>query len=118
MKTKTWALLMAVALALCVGLSIWILQPGQISDRIEVWSEGEKLYTLSLYENQTLTVTTATGINTVTIQNGAVAVTEANCPDHYCMQRGFCQGGADIVCLPNRLVIRFLGKQEIDGVVG
>ena len=118
MKTKTWALLLAAALAACVGLSIWLMQPGQNADRIEIWSEGEKLYTLSLYQDQTLTVTTAAGSNTVTIRNGAVAVTEASCPDHYCMQRGFCQGGTDIVCLPNRLVIRFLGKQEIDGVSG
>lgn len=118
MKTKTWALLLAAALAVCVACSIWLLQPGQTADRIEIWSEGELKYTLSLYMDQTLTVTTATGTNVVTVKDGAVAVTEANCPDHYCMQRGFCQGGADIVCLPNRLVIRFLGKQEIDGVSG
>lgn len=118
MKTKTWALLLGLALAVCVGLSIWLLQPGQTADRIEIWSEGELKYTLSLHMDQTITITTATGINTVTIQNGAVAVTEANCPDHYCMQRGYCDGGADIVCLPNRLVIRFLGPQKIDGVVG
>ena len=118
MKTKTWALLLGLALAICVGLSIWLLQPGQTADRIEIWSEGELKYILSLHMDQTITITTATGTNTVTIQNGAVAVTEASGPDHYCMQRGYCDGGADIVCLPNRLVIRFLGPQKIDGVVG
>ena len=118
MKTRTWILILTATLALCAAMSLWLLQPGKSADRIEVWSEGEKLYSLSLYKDQTVTVTTATGTNTVTIRNGAVAVTAANCPDHYCMQRGFCQGGADIVCLPNRLVIKFLGAQEIDGVVG
>ena len=118
MKTKIWVLILAVVLVASLGLSFWILMPGQTADRIEIWSDGTLKYTLSLYEDQVLTISTATGTNTVTIQNGAVAVTEASCPDHYCMQRGFCQGGTDIVCLPNRLVIRFLGKQEIDGVVG
>ena len=118
MKTKTWILILAALLLVSIGMSVWILLPGQAADRIEIWSEGVLKYTLSLYEDQTLTVTTATGTNTVTIKDGAVAVTEASCPDHYCMQRGFCQSGTDIVCLPNRLVIRFLGKQKIDGVSG
>jgi hypothetical protein len=34
------------------------------------------------------------------------------------MARGFCSGGTQIVCLPNRLVIEFLAEQEIDGIVG
>ena len=118
MKNKTWALALAVVLAVSVGLSIWLLQPGVDAQQIEIISEGKVLYTLSLAVDQVIVVTTGTGTNTVTIQDGAVAVTEASCPDHYCMQRGFCRGGADIVCLPNRLVIRFLGKQEIDGVAG
>lgn len=118
MKTKTWALLLAAVLAVCVALSFWLLLPGADAQRIEIISEGKVLYTLSLDVDQAVTVTTASGTNTVTIQNGSVAVTEANCPDHYCMQRGWCSGGADIVCLPNRLVIRFLGEQEIDGVAG
>jgi len=52
------------------------------------------------------------------IKDGKIGVTEANCPDHYCMHRGFCNSGAQIVCLPNKLVIRFVGAPEIDMVVG
>ncbi len=118
MKTRTWICLLGLVLALCVWLSVVLLQPGQTADRIEIWSQGEKLYTLSLKEDRVLTVETETGTNTVTIRDGAVAVTEADCPDHYCMLRGYCGGGSEIVCLPNRLVIRFLGEQAVDGVVG
>ena len=56
--------------------------------------------------------------NVVTVKDGKIGVTEATCPDHYCMNRGFCSSGTQIVCLPNRLVIRFVGEQEIDGVSG
>ena len=118
MKNSTLALLLAVMLMVCGGLSVWLLQPGETADRIEIWSQGELRYTLSLLEDRTVTIETPEGTNTVTIRDGAVAVTAADCPDHYCMLRGYCDGGAEIVCLPNRLVIRFLGKQEIDGVVG
>ena len=65
-----------------------------------------------------MTVESTQGTNIVTVRDGAVAVTSADCPDHYCMQRGFCSGGTEIVCLPNRLVLRFVGQQEIDGIVG
>ena len=51
-------------------------------------------------------------------KDGKIAVTEASCPDHYCMKRGFCNSGTEIVCLPNRLVIQFLDAQEIDAAVG
>ena len=118
MKTKTWALGLGLVLAVCAVLSIGILLPGEDAQRIEIISEGKVLYTLNLSVDQSVTVTTAMGTNTVTIQDGAVAVTAADCPDHYCMQRGWCRSGTDIVCLPHRLVIRFLGEQEIDGVAG
>ena len=117
MKNSTLALILVAVLVLCGGLSFLLLGAGETADRIEIWSQGELKYTLSLKENRTVTIETETGTNTVTIQDGAVAVTAADCPDHYCMLRGYCDGGAEIVCLPNRLVIRFLGKQEIDGVV-
>lgn len=118
MKTKTWALILALLLAVCGGASVLLLQPGETAHRVEILSEGKVLYTLDLHVDQQVTVTTDRGTNTITIRDGAVAVTEADCPDHYCMQRGFCDRGAEIVCLPNKLVIRFLGAQEIDGVAG
>ena len=118
MKNKTWIAILAALLCVCVGLSIWLLKPGQEASQVEVWSEGELKYTLDLAVDQEVTVTTEQGSNTITVKDGKVAVTAANCPDHYCMQRGYCAGGAQIVCLPNRLIIKFMGEQEIDGVVG
>ena len=118
MKSKAWAILLAVLFAVFLGTGLMLLQPGETAHRVEIQSEGKVLYTLDLHVDQQITVTTERGSNTVTIRDGKVSVTEASCPDHYCMQRGWCDGGAEIVCLPNRLVIRFLGEQKIDGVSG
>ena len=52
-------------------------------------------------------------ISDIAVKDGKIAVTEASCPDHYCMQRGYCHSGAQIVCLPNRLVISFLGAKLV-----
>ena len=116
-KTRFWILLLGLVLVACVALSIFFFLPQQ-ADRAEVYSDGVLLYTLDLHIDTQVTVERGEGTNTITVQNGKIAVTSANCPDHYCMKRGFCDGGADIVCLPNRLVIVFTQEQEIDGVVG
>lgn len=118
MKTKIWIALIAAVLAVCVGLSVWLLWPGEDAAYAEIWSDGKLLHTLALSVDREITVQTERGTNVITVKDGKIAVTEADCPDHYCMDRGFCAGGAQIVCLPNRLVIRFASQQELDGVVG
>ena len=118
MKSKTWGIVLACLFALCLGLSLWLLLPKAAATQAEVWSEGAYLYTLDLTVDQERTVTTEKGVNVITVKDGKIAVTEANCPDGYCMHRGYCNSGVQIVCLPNRLVIRFVGKQPVDAVVG
>lgn len=118
MKTKTWVLIIGALLVVCLGLSVWLLMPGTPAGYAEVRSEGALLYTLDLSRDGSYTVTTDRGTNVITVKDGAVAVTQADCPDGYCMDRGYCSSGAQIVCLPNRLVISFVGEQAVDGVVG
>ena len=117
MKTKYWILLLAAVLLICGVLSVIFLRPGQ-AQQAQIWSDGQLVKTVLLAVDQEFTVQTPDGYNTVTVRGGKIAVTAASCPDSYCMHRGFCQGGAQIVCLPNRLVIKFVAEQEIDGVVG
>ena len=114
MKTKHWIMIFAVIAAVCIFLSIPLFTQEQ-ARFAQVSSKGEIVKTVDLQIDQEFTVD---GKNTVTVKDGKIAVTWADCPDHYCMKRGFCSGGTDIVCLPNRLVITFLGDQEIDAAIG
>lgn len=114
MKTKYWLALFAVIIVVCLVASIPLLT-GQDAAFAEVYSNGKLVSTISLAVDQEFTVEDK---NTVTVRDGKIAVTWADCPDHYCIDRGFCSGGADIVCLPNRLVISFVGEQPLDGVSG
>lgn len=118
MKSKYWMILLAAVLLVCVGLSIWLLWPGEQAQWAEIWSDGRLIETVYLGTDRVLTVEGLHGTNVITVRDGKIGVTEADCPDHYCKKRGLCNSGAQIVCLPNRLVVRFLGEQEIDGVVG
>ena len=117
MKTKYWIIALAAALLACGILSLVLLNPQQ-AETAQILSDGKLLRTVNLKIDQEFTVEYKGEVNTVTVQGGKIAVTAASCPDGYCMKRGFCQGGAQIVCLPNRLVIKFLGKQSVDGIVG
>ena len=117
-KNRTWALILGAVLAVSIGVSVFFLLPSATALRAEIWSDGERIETVSLARNRTFTVQTQFGSNVITIQDGKIAVTEASCPDHYCMHRGYCHGGLPIVCLPNRLEIRFLQDSGVDGAVG
>ena len=114
MKTKYWLMIFGAVAAVCIALSLPLLRQDQ-ARFARITSKGAEIKTVDLMIDQEFTVD---GRNTVTVEGGKIAVTWANCPDHYCMKRGFCAGGTDIVCLPNRLVIEFLGDQEVDAAIG
>ena len=119
MKTRTWILIFALILVVSLGASLYFLMPREASTFADITSQGQVIKTVDLRIDQTFTVTGSNGgYNILTVKDGKIGVTEASCPDHYCMKRGFCNSGTEIVCLPNRMTIRFLGPQEIDAVIG
>ena len=117
MKSRYWVALVASILFVCIAASL-LLMGGSPAGRAQITSEGKVIKTVNLAVDQEFTVSTETGVNTITVRDGKIAVTAASCPDHYCMDRGFCNSGTQIVCLPNRLVISFLDEEIIDGVAG
>ncbi len=112
MKTKYWLLVFALLAGICALCTIPLLG-GEDASCAEIYSGGKLVKTVALSIDQEFTVE---GKNTVTVKDGKIAVTWAECPDQYCVKRGYRSSGGDIVCLPNRLVIQFTGEQEIDAV--
>ena len=117
MKNRYWIMLLAGILLLSF-VPLMLPSTDAPADMVQI-KYGNNFMTVRLDEDQELTFRAeGGGYNTVTVSNGAIAVTEADCPDHYCMERGFCNSGTPIVCLPHKLVIEFVGQQEIDGLIG
>ena len=114
MKTKYWIAAFAVLAVVCIALSLPLLRQEE-ARFARITSGGELIKTVDLQIDQEFTVD---GHNTVTVRDGKIAVTWADCPDHYCMKRGWCSGGNQIVCLPNRLVLQFTDKAPLDGITG
>ena len=117
MKNKYWILIFGAVLALCLFLS---MLPFFASPASQAQIKSDiRIITVNLSEDQSFTLEAEDGgYNTVTVKDGKIAVTEANCPDQYCVKQGFSNSGAQIVCLPHKLVITFLGETEIDGALG
>lgn len=90
------------------------------SQTVEIISGGEVLYTIDLSHtsDREIRVDCGDSYNIIEITDGKIHVTEAGCPDKTCVSMGFLQGGAPIVCLPNRLVIRYVQGDELDAVAG
>ena len=117
MKNKYWILIFGAVLALCLVLVLLPTQ-GAPSESAQI-KYGSKTTTVDLRVDQEMVFESADGdYNAVTVRDGKIAVTEANCPDQYCVRQGFCNSGEQIVCLPHKLVISFIGENEIDGAVG
>ena len=119
MKTKYWILLLAALLVVSIGFSIPMLLPKEDAGYAEIISRNQLVTRVDLSIDCEIPIINSDGgKNIITVRDGKIGVTEANCPDHYCMDRGMCSSGTQIVCLPNRLIIRFLTTLEIDSIVG
>ena len=118
MKTKYWVLILGGILVLSLLACVPFLT-AETAHKAVITSDGTTIMTVDLTEDQEFEVASPNGgTNTITVKDGKIAVTAATCPDHYCMHRGFCDGGTAIVCLPNKLVIEFTNDEAVDGAVG
>ena len=99
------------ALLLFIGIigSLWALRP-PASTQVEIVQNGITIYRLDLLRepDHTISVCYNDGCNLIEIENHQIRILDADCPDQTCVHMGWLsENGLPIVCLPNRLVIRF-----------
>ena len=113
------AAIVAVLLcALALGLALWARAAGTGRVVARVYQEGKLVGELPLDREASLTLTGAY-TNTITVRDGRVAVTYADCPGTDCVHSGWVSAaGRAVVCLPNRVEIRLTGAPDVDAVVG
>ena len=108
MKKADFGILTALFL-LGIILSIFIFRPeNEEPGKLEVRQNGKVILTLPLNRDTVKTIKTETGsYNTFSLQNGRVAMNDADCNDHTCVDTGEIGNvGESIVCLPHRLVLQ------------
>ena len=118
MKTKYWIFLFIIVL-LASALCCVLLFRDSGGAMAEISSDGEVVCTVDLRIDQEMQIESENGgTNLIVVEDGQIRVKEASCPDQVCVLRGDCSGGTPVVCLPNRLVITFLGESELDVSTG
>ena len=108
MIMKKMDLILIAALLAAAGL-FYIFFSGKSSGGAAVViarSDGKEIGRWSLHEETEADLDTVYGHNRIQISGGEVRMTEADCPDGYCMQQSaVTASGGSIICLPHRLII-------------
>lgn len=121
MSTKRWIWLFGAIFAILIVVICLISLCSTEKDSVGVFQNGVLLYEIDVSAGEQLyTVTYEGRKNTIHVENGKVSVSDADCPDHICVLHGALEKGNPIVCLPNRLVIRFISDETeyADAVTG
>ena len=98
----------AVIIALVIGGVLATNAFGQsvAAKSAVVKDSGNNEYVLDLSKDSATVVSTELGTNLVVVENGTVRVSEADCPNHDCVNQGaISKAGQQIVCLPHKLTI-------------
>lgn len=100
------------------GIAVFLLMSGAERNNpiAEIYRNGELIRTVPLSENAEFTIESEDGgFNVVTVEDGKICVSSADCPDKVCVRQGKISGTVPIVCLPHRLEIRVVnGNNEVD----
>ncbi len=117
MKSRSWAILFAGLIAAL--LLVWKLLPGSGGNTVGVYQDGalvKKIFLPHTGETETFELSGVAGGNTIEVSKDGVRVVSAGCPDKLCVAHGYLESGTEpIICLPNRLVIRFMEDERLDG---
>ncbi len=111
---KTDALI--IISALIFAAAAFFISKNQPADTAYIYKDGELYISCPLSENRIIDVD---GSNTVTIEDGYVYMSYADCPDKLCIKQGkISDRSASIVCLPNKVTVTTTRNDGIDAVSG
>lgn len=113
-----WIVLFAALFIICCGAFLLLESSGSVGTTAVIRIDGElykKIQLDSVAVAYDMEIETEFGYNKIHVENGAISVTESDCPDGICIAQGeISDDGVPIVCMPHRLVIEIEGD-EIDG---
>ncbi len=117
---KTDLILVVLALVAAAGIWLFYSAGADHGQGVTITVDGSEEAFLPLDENDAVRIETEDGYNVVTVQDGEVFVTEADCRDQICVDhKKIDKVGETIVCLPHKMVVEITGEgpMEFDAVV-
>ena len=100
-------IILAAALAcaaLVLAVLFFALRGRAAGNTLYVFLNGEEYGIYSLDTDAVIHIDSDYGSNVIEIKDGNARMTEADCPDRYCVTKGeIYRTGETVVCLPHRL---------------
>ena len=113
---------LAIGLVVLLAVSVALaFLPGGAEEpaAVEIYHNGQLVKTLALSSEETF-VLESTYTNVIAVSGGKVSITQSDCPGMDCVHSGAVSAsGRSLVCLPNGVEVRIVGKSDgVDFVVG
>lgn len=122
LKTHRNDVILIAALLLAAGvLALWLGLTRRAGGVARVQIDGETVLELPLDQDTQVVLGEGEHTNTLVIEDGAVQVIAADCPDQVCVRQGAVRyNGESIVCLPHKLIVSIEGggSNGVDGSTG
>ena len=104
-----------IAAALLAALALYMLSQVTLvapAASLVVTLDGEEILKKPLAVEDSYTIEQEDGsLNVITVEDGAVYMSQANCRDGLCIRQGRMKNAAKtIVCLPHKLVVQLSGE--------
>lgn len=118
MTNKRWMALFALVLLCCAAALLFMPRSGSA---VGVWQEGELICTLDpvLNAGEEYVLHYEAGETVIAVGEEGVYIRSADCKNQNCVRHGPLKpGGTPIVCLPERIVIRYMEDETLDAVTG
>lgn len=111
MRNRIWIIVFSSVLLVCAVCWLCISNSSSQSQIVGIYQNGslvEKIDLNCVTGQREITLSGDYGNNTILISNGHIEMKSADCPDKLCVKHGELKNGSSpIVCLPNRVVIKF-----------
>ena len=109
MKHKHFIIIFIIIFIVCI-LSYFLASTSNTGNFAEVYSDGKLVQKINLEqvsEPYEFTIENNGSFNSVSVSNGSISVSSADCPDMLCVKQGSIRNSTyPIVCLPNKLVVK------------
>lgn len=117
---KIFCIIVLILVLACVVFFIFLNTGNDADKKAMIYVDGDLYGCYLLSDNiPDFVIETGYGYNKVSINNGKIGVTEADCPDKTCINMGFTDNSAcPVICMPHRLEIVIIDSWDVDGVTG
>ena len=116
MTNRIWIVVFSFVALLCLGVWLFISNASSPSKIVGIYKDGslvEKIDLNSVTGEREITLSGDFGDNVILVSNGRIEMKSADCPDKICVEHGELKSSSSpIVCLPNKVVIKFEGSTD------